>query len=287
MYAITGATGHVGGAALRTLMERGERARALVRSENKGRSLGAHEVAVAAASDRAALAAAFRGVDAAFVMLPFGGVVEGIAASQRAMIDALAGAVADAAVPHVVMLSSVGAGREDSPRIIRWIGDLERALRGSGTTLTALRCTHFQERVAESVEAVRGGVYPVFADSADTPESLVATADIGTFVADALTRPSASHEVIDVRGPEYTERELAAALGAALGTSPTVLEVPREAWEQTMSEAGVPAPIAELLAEMYVAGAEGALLPTEERRLVGETRIEATIDAVLAAQPAT
>ena len=72
MYAITGVTGHVGGAAARELLAAGAPVRAVVRDPEKGQAwaaLGA-EVAVADFTDRTALAAALAGCRGAFVMLP-------------------------------------------------------------------------------------------------------------------------------------------------------------------------------------------------------------------------
>src|SRR5699024_11984302 len=68
----------------------------------------------------------------------------------------------------------------------------------------ALRSGHFQEKVADVLGSVReGGVYPVFATSADTPIPMVATRDIGEVAAQALLYPPASSESVDLIGPEH------------------------------------------------------------------------------------
>src|SRR5688500_7943293 len=106
MYAITGVTGHVGGAAARELLARGAAVRAVVRDEAKGAawSRAGAEIAVADFGDRAALAEAFRGCRAAFVMLPTDPALADADAGHRRLADSIAGAVLGSGVPHVVML---------------------------------------------------------------------------------------------------------------------------------------------------------------------------------------
>jgi len=72
MYVVIGATGQVGGVVARSLLDRGEIVRVVVREPAKAdqlRQQGA-EVAVADVLDVAALAAAFAGASGAFLMNP-------------------------------------------------------------------------------------------------------------------------------------------------------------------------------------------------------------------------
>ena len=72
MYAITGVTGKVGGELARTLLAAGQPVRAVVRDVEKGREWAALgcEIAVAEMEDAWALADAFTGVAAAFILPP-------------------------------------------------------------------------------------------------------------------------------------------------------------------------------------------------------------------------
>nr|BFE86758.1 hypothetical protein GCM10020093_093590 [Planobispora longispora] len=192
MYAITGVTGHVGGAAARKLLAEGEPVRAVVRDAARGGAwteAGA-EVVVADLGDRAALAEAFRGCRAAFVLLPTDPALADPDAGHRRLADSIAGAVLDSGVPYVVMLSSIGAELPEGTGPIRWLHHLENRLRETGVLLTAIRSAHFQEKVETLLGAALGaGVYPVFGDSADTPIPMIATRDIGGVVAEALLTP--------------------------------------------------------------------------------------------------
>ncbi|OLT46229.1 hypothetical protein BJF85_17525 [Saccharomonospora sp. CUA-673] len=86
MYAITGATGHVGGAAARALQAQHLPVRRVVRNPVNAGPTGA----VADLTDRAALTTALRGCDGAFVLLPT--LPSGSDADHRRMADTIAGA---------------------------------------------------------------------------------------------------------------------------------------------------------------------------------------------------
>ena len=279
MFSIAGATGKVGGETARTLLAAGRPTRVLVRDPHRvppGAFDGA-AVAQADLRDRGALAAALEGSSGCFLLLPFDPAATGIEAQQAQMVDAITGAVADAGVPHVVMLSSLGADAADGPRILRWLHALEERLRSTGAVVSAVRCTHFQEKVGEVLEAARAGVYPVFGDELDTPVPLVATRDVATEMAAALLAPPESHQVFDVLGPAYSERELAAAVGEAIGKPLTITPVPRLAWVGTLTEAGLSGEAAELVAELYEAAHDGRLRPVGDRQVFGDTPIETTL----------
>ena len=109
MFVIMGATGQVGGAVLEPLKRRGAlpcgRSRAI---RSRAAPLGV-EVVRGDASDAASLAAAFKGAEAAFVMLVPPPEAADVLAESRAVAHAIAAAVRAARVPHLVALSSVGA----------------------------------------------------------------------------------------------------------------------------------------------------------------------------------
>jgi uncharacterized protein YbjT (DUF2867 family) len=271
MYAITGVTGHVGGAAARALTEAGEPFRAVVRSP--GRVAGA---VVADFTDRAALAAAFTGCRGAFVLLPT--IADGDDATHRAMADTIAAAVAGSGVPHVVMLSSFGADLAEGTGPIRWLHHLENRLLETGAVVTAIRSPHFQEKVEDLLGAATGaGIYPVFGESADVSLPMVATRDIGAAVAHALTHPPAASEVVDLEAPAYTERQVAEELGERLGRKLEVVTLPRPAWLGALTDAGVPPRLAAELVDLYTAGEQGLLEPRGDRRHVCATELGDTL----------
>ena len=216
------------------------------------------------------------------MLLPFDLTVDDLDAHADALIDSIAGAVADRRVPHVVVLSSGGADLSVGTGPITGLHRLELALLGTGATVTALRSGHFQEKVGDVLDAARGGVYPVFAASADVALPLAATQDLGAVAARALLAPPADSEAVDVLGPRYTEREVATLLGATLGIDLQVVTLPEDAWAPTLAEAGFPPHVAASLAELYRADERGLLAPRGDRTVEVTTPLEATLRRVLA-----
>jgi uncharacterized protein YbjT (DUF2867 family) len=280
MYVIAGVTGHVGSAAARELLARGESVKVLVRNPARGEdwSRQGAEVAVVDLNDRVGLAEALRGSSGAFVLLPSDYGAADFLGEQRQMADAIAGAVKDSGVPHVVMLSSLGAELAEGTGPILGLHELEDRLRETGVVLSAIRCTYFQEKVGDVLGAAQeSGIYPVFGESADVPTPMVATRDIGTVVAETLRTSPTTSEVIDLEGPAYTERQVAEKLSAALGKPLQVVTIPQPGWVDAMVEAGFSRHIAEVLAGLYEAGERGILQPKGDRRLEGRTEIDETI----------
>src|SRR6185295_10459226 len=117
MYAIAGVTGHTGSAAATALLAQGKPVRVIVRDAARAaawRARGA-EIAVASLDDRAALTAALTGAAGAFLLLPpTGTTTSATPLDDNARLSAaLASAVHAAKLPHVVLLSSVGAHHPD------------------------------------------------------------------------------------------------------------------------------------------------------------------------------
>lgn len=285
MYAITGITGHVGGAAARTLLAAGEEVRAVVRDPAKGREWARRgaDVAVADFADPAALAGALAGARGAFVMLPTDPAEADPDAGHRRLADAIADAVAAGGVLHVVVLSSIGADLPGGTGPVRWLHHLENRLRGTGAVVTAIRSPHFQEKAGDVLPAVvEQGVFPVLAASADTEMPMAATRDVGAAVAEALRYPPLASEIVDLDAPRYTERQVAAALAAELGRPVEVRLVPRPAWAGALRDAGVPAALAAELVELQDAGDRGLLRPHGGRSVPCTTPIETTLRELLA-----
>ena len=111
MYAVAGVTGHTGRAAAEALLRQGATIRAIVRDEARGaewKSRGA-DVAIAAFDDAAALTRALTGVRAAYLLVPPPYARPDPLDEQRRLADTIAEAIVASGIPHVVLLSSIGA----------------------------------------------------------------------------------------------------------------------------------------------------------------------------------
>ncbi len=279
MFVIMGATGQVGGAALEALKQRGIAVRAVVRDPGRAQGLGV-EIVRGDASDTESLAAAFAGVQAAFVMLVPPHQAQDVLAESRVMARSIADAVRTARVPHVVALSSVGAHLSEGNGIVQVLNDFEAALAGAAPSLAFLRPGEFLENWAGMLPAAReAGVLPSGKIALDERHEAVSALDVGRVAAELLLDPRAGTRIVDLAGPApCSGRDAAAILTRLLGKPVTAVPSSREQSVAALVAAGLGADYAEKLADLDEAINAGRLdfPPGGEMR-----RGTVTLDAVL------
>lgn len=282
---ISGVTGHAGSVAADELLAQGAQVRAIVRSEQKGgawRERGA-ELAIGSLEDTVFLTRALAGAAGFFVLLPPNPGGDDFYQSQRRVADRIASAVKESAVPHVVMLSSVGAELADGTGPIKGLHYMEEALRVTGTKLTAIRASFFQENIASIIPAARQmGIYPNFLPSADMAIPMIATRDIGRLAAELLKSAPRASEAVDLVGPEYSASQLRDKLGAALDKPLRIVDIPAGNHVDAFMQAGMPRSIAEVYSEMYAALGSGLITASGDRRVAGTTPIDEVIAGLVA-----
>jgi uncharacterized protein YbjT (DUF2867 family) len=284
MLVIAGVTGHVGSVAAKELLAKGQKIKVIVRDAKKGEpwSKQGAEVAVGELGDQAFLAGALRGASGFFTLLPPNFAAPDFYAYQRQLADQIAAAVKTSGVPHVVLLSSVGADLAEGTGPIKGLHYAENVLRKTGTTLTAVRAGYFQENVGNVIGAARqAGIYPNFSGSADYPFPQIATRDIGALVAQSLLDKPAKSETVDLHGPSYSVRQVVEKLGAALGKTLNIVDIPPANHVDAMVKNGFPRQIAEVYAEMYAGFASGKIVPRGDRLVQGKTTMDDTIKTLV------
>lgn len=284
MILVAGVTGNTGSVVAKTLLAKGEKVLALVRSEEKGapwRERGA-EVVVGALDDVEALTAALRRVDAAYLLTPPNyAVQENYLANRIAFNDELAAAVKASEVKRVVYLSSVAAHLPSGTGPILSVRDGERKLRATGTELIALRAAYFAENWGMGAEAAaKDGVLPTFM-TPDAKVTMVSVVDIGRTAAELLLE--GGPEVVELAGAgEYDAADAARAFSTALGREVAPSYAPLEAVEPTFRDQGL-AGFAPLYREMFETMNAGQLdfeFPNRIRR--GEIGLEQAVANMLA-----
>ena len=254
MYAIAGVTGNTGAVVADELLRRTEKVRVIVRDEKKGADWKARgaEVAVASLDDAKALAAALRGTDGAYLLLPPDMTSNDMLARGRAFGDSMAAAVRESGVPHVVFLSSIGAQHETGTGPIGALHLIENSLRTTGANLTFLRPTYFIENWGAGLAPAKAdGVLPTFIDPS-LKIDMVATKDIGTAAADALLSPPRGERIVELAGPkQYSAEDVASELGSVLGKPVTAAGGPLDAVVPAFMSFGISEHIAGLFREMY------------------------------------
>jgi uncharacterized protein YbjT (DUF2867 family) len=253
MFVIAGVTGHTGKVVADTLLERGEKVRVVVRSAERGAPFAARgaEVVVASLEDEAAMRQAFGAASGAYLLSPPAMTSPDMVAERRPMLDALARAARTARLPHVVLLSSIGAQHADGNGPIKVLHYAEQVL-GAAAAVTAVRAGYFLENWAGVLQLARkDGVLPSFIPAA-RPVPTVATLDIGRVAAEALAAGARGRRVIELAGPtDPTPSAVAEAASRVLGRPVRVQEVPLAAAVPTFTSLGVSEGMARLFEEMY------------------------------------
>ncbi|HEX3893867.1 MAG TPA: NAD(P)H-binding protein, partial [Terracidiphilus sp.] len=111
MYLVMGITGKVGGATARHLLKQGKKVRALVRNREKAANWAAQGVELVEGdwNSSTAIAAALKGVEGAFVMLPAVWTPSPDYREAKGVIANYVEALIQAVPSRVVALSSMGA----------------------------------------------------------------------------------------------------------------------------------------------------------------------------------
>lgn len=237
MIVVTGATGNVGEALVRTLTAQDEKVVAISRGEKEIRAQAGVEHRRADLADPDALAAAATGGDALFLLLSG---EQGVAGPPPA--DVLS-AIERAGVRKVVLLGSQSAdtrpGNAAAPRLTAF----EAALRNSELSWTILRPGGFFSNTfawADSVRAQRTVHWP-FGDVA-LPQ--IDPADIAEVAAAALRSDQHAGRAYTLTGPEaLSPREQIRILSQAIGEPITFHELTRDQAFSAMTEY-MPEPVA-------------------------------------------
>ena len=243
MILVTGASGKVGGQALRRLAEKGLDVRAFVRDPAKIEALGLAVEAVQGDLDRPdTIPPAMAGVDKVFVVAG-GWDIPGEDANVIAAAE-------QAGVKHVVLLSSLGveAGVASGP----FHAPGEESLRATGMDWTILRPGFYMANALMWRDTVVGqGV--VYEPTGTGRHALLHPADVGDVAAEVLAGHGHAGMTYELTGPEaLSSADCAAALSEVLGREIGHVDVPEEAFRGGLAQAGVPAPVADNLARYYV-----------------------------------
>ena len=289
MYAITGVTGKVGGELARNLLATGQRVRAIVRNASKGEEWAALgcEVALADMEDGLALADAFAGATATFILPPSEFDPEPGFPEAKRVIAALTAALAEARPGKVVCLSTIGA---DAPyeNLLTQRTLMEQSLQEIGLPVTFLRPGWFMENALWDIPSARDeGVLRSFLQPADKLFPMVATQDVGGLAAALLRENWSGTRVVELEGPaRISPNDLARAFATVLKRTVRVETVPRESWEQIFRSQGTRNPLPRI--RMLDGFNEGWIEFSEHGRsaVKGTTALESVIAELVRASQA-
>lgn len=149
-------------------------------------------------------------------------------------------AIAQAAPPRVVVLSSMGANRTSGLGMIMALSLLEEGFRDLKLPIAYVRAGGFFENFLYGLHVAQGGRLPVYYNPTDRKSTMVATDDIGAEIAGLLTGPAwLEHRVIEL-GSMVSADEVATQLGEVLNVDVKAFAIPRAGWSAAFEQFGIP-----------------------------------------------
>ena len=287
MYLVMGITGKVGGATARHLLKQGKQVRALVRNREKAANWAGQgvELVVGDWNDKTAIAAALKGVEGAFVMLPALWSPSPDYKEAKAVIANSIEALTKAVPPRVVALSSMGANRTSGLGMITGLSLMEQGFRTLPSPVAFVRAGGFFENFLYGLQAGQGGTLPTFSNPTNRKSTMVATNDVGAEIAKLLTGPAWSgHRVIEL-GSMLSADQVAEQLGEVLKRDVKAFAIPRAGWAEALEQFGVPKGHTGPAEEMF----EGVNAGWMDLGIAGTEHVPGTTsarDVFAAAQPA-
>lgn len=277
MIVITGATGNTGRPAAESLLDKGDKVRVIGRDVKKLEPLIARgaEPFVAGVQDADAMTRAFQDADAVYLIIPQALHRDDFRDYQERISDAYAKAVATARVPYAVTLSSIGAQHASGTGPIVGLHNLEHKLNDiPGLNVLHIRAGYFMENLLQNVGPIKSMGFMPGGESGDTPVPMIATKDIGRYAAERLhARDFSGTSAQDLLGQrDLSIKEVAGLIGKAIG-KPNLhyMHVPFMVLEPALVKMGLPKSSAALIIEMWKAGKEGLVAPTEPRSMKNTT----------------
>ncbi|MEY8578107.1 SDR family oxidoreductase [Corynebacteriaceae bacterium 6-324] len=267
--AVTGATGHLGGLVIDSLLNKNVEASdivAIVRNEEKAKDLAARgvNIAVAAYDDEAALKAALNGVD----RLVFVSASEvGKRVEQHSNIIAAAKEAGVSFIAYTSLLNLDSSELFLAPEHQA----TEKMLAESGIDHANLRNGWYWENYAAALETGKA-MGKFFSAAGEAKVSGAARKDFAEAAAVVVTTDGHAGKTYELAGaPALTYPEIAAQVGEVLGTDVEYVNLTVEEYEKSLVEAGLPADFAAGLAGADPVIEKGALYSesTDLQDLIG------------------
>jgi NAD(P)H dehydrogenase (quinone) len=255
-YGISGAGGQLGSSALRHLLTRvpASDVVAVTRTPAKLQEFADRGLRVRAGDfkDASGIVGALEGVDR-LLLIPMPDLMPGVRPPlHRAGIEA----ARKAGVRHVIYVSSVGARPASSDDILNTHFETEQALVNSGLAWTFLRMGPYADFLIDPMKAaLANGTH---ASRGESPASPVVRDDLGAAAAGLLAAEGHVGLTYHATGPvSLTGAQIASAVGAAFGKDIAFTTLSDEQVRSGLAAAGLPAPMADVLARFQDASATG------------------------------
>src|ERR1700757_4094354 len=267
MYVILGASGNTGSIIADSLLSKGKKVRVVGRDAGRLQRFvrqGA-EAFTGDVSDAAALAKAFTGARAAYLLLPPITSRE----DQERESDAIAKAVTKSGLRYAVYLSSYGAHVPEGTGPVTGLHSSEQKLNAIGDLhVLHLRAAYFMENNLAAISMIQETGIFGHALLPDLKLPMMATRDVGNYAAQRLLDLDFSgkqtRELLGER--DLSMAEATAIIARGIGKpDPRYVQFPYDQVQQVLEQMGMPPTKAAVYIEMFKAINAGVLAAQEPR----------------------
>ena len=231
MILITGATGKTGSATAKSLGEKGERFRALIRNEEKKEgleSLGG-EVVIGSIENTEVVNQSMQGVKTVLVLLPN-------SESQLALEKQLVDSAKQAGVERIVKMSSIEATPDATSPIPKLHLESEEYIKQSGLAWTMIKPNFYMQNLLASAGTIKDQG-KIFLPMGEGKTGMIDTTDVGTVIAKVLSEDGHESMNHEITGPEILSfYEVAEIFSKALGKQVDYVDVPMDAYKETLGQ---------------------------------------------------
>jgi uncharacterized protein YbjT (DUF2867 family) len=271
MYVITGATGNTGSVVARNLLSRNLKVRVIGRNATRLQSLAAEgaESFIADVTNGEALATAFAGAKAVYLMVPPDIANEDPRAYQVRVMDAAVQALEKSGVKHAVFLSSIGADKTEKTGPVVGLREFEQKLnKVAGLNVLHLRAGYFMENTLAQIGVIKMMGITAGPLRSDLKLPMIATQDIGAAAAEALLalnfKGQQTRELLGQR--DLTMAEVASIIGIAIDQPGLgYVHAPDDQIRPALLQIGMSQNMANLILEMATALNSGHMRALENR----------------------
>ena len=271
MYVVIGASGNTGHVVAQTLLSRGHKVRAIARNAAHLQPLTSQgaEAFPCDITNAEQLTQAFKGAEAAYVMIPPNITSNDVLLGQERVGNSIATAAAKSGVPFVVSLSSIGADKATGVGPVVGLHNLEQKLNAiDNVNVLHLRAGYFMENTLGQAGAIHKMGTTAGPLRPDLKVPMIATRDIGVAAADALLQLDfKGKQTRELQGPRDLDyRDVAATIGKAIGKPDLgYVQAPDDQFRAVLIQLGMSQNMANLLLEMSKALNSGYMKALEPR----------------------
>ena len=231
MILITGATGKTGSATAKSLGEKGEIFRALIRNEEKKEgleSLGG-EVIIGSIENTQVVNQSMQGVKSVLVLLPN-------SESQLALEKQLVDSAKQAGVERIVKMSSIEATPDATSPIPKLHLESEEYIKQSGLAWTMIKPNFYMQNLLASAGTIKEQG-KIFLPMGDGKTGMIDTTDVGKVLAKVLSEDGHESMNHEITGPEILSfYEVAEIFSQVLGKQVDYVDVPMGAYKETLGQ---------------------------------------------------